>query len=103
MQRKKSRSRKTTHLIPAYHGARLLRHLLELPLHRSRLGARPFEDDLQGAAQANRIGKENAFLDIEFGAFGKKAPDLAAIRGQRHRIRVARKLRRDARMQMKAD
>src|SRR5271166_1911607 len=99
----RSRSRKTTHLIPADDRARLLRHLLKFPLDRSCLRAWPFQNNLQGATQANRVGEENAFLYVEFGAFGKKAPNLPPDRRQRHRIRVARKLRRNARMQMETD
>ena len=81
----------------------LLRQFLEFPMDRRGLGALALEHDLQRAPEANRIGEENALLHVDFGAIGEKAPSLAAGRGKRDGVGVARKICRDARMQMKAD
>ena len=58
---------------------------------------------MQRAPEENRIGEENALLDVDFSAIGEKAPGLAAGRGKRDGVGVARKICRDARAQMKAD
>ncbi len=97
-----SRSRCAPRIGVQKHGL-LLRYLLEFPVHRRGLGALALEHDLQRAPEADRIGEENALLDVDFGAIGEKAPSLAAGRGQRDGVGVARKICRHARMQMKAD
>src|SRR5262249_12408713 len=61
------------------------------------------QHNLQGPPQTNRIGEENALLDIEFRTFPKKSPGLPAGGRERYGIRIPREASSDARMQVKAD